>query len=88
MTGRSSYKQTVDVLIAIDEGKSPGEVKKSIQLSRYSYDYIVNRLLNYELVEDRGETLIVSRKGANVINFLKENRKIPLDSVIYYAPTR
>lgn len=87
MTGRSSYKQTVDVLLAISEGKSPPEIKTSIQLSRYSYDYIINRLRNYQLLEDTGDVLLVSRKGANVVNFLKENEKIPVDSVVFYAPS-
>lgn len=87
MTGRSSYKQTVDVLLAISDGKSPREIKSDVQLSRYSYDYIINRLRNYQLLEDTGEVLVVSRKGSNVVNFLKENRTIPMDSVVYYSPS-
>lgn len=85
MTGRSSYKKTVDVLIAISEGKTANEIKSSVQLSRYSYDYIVNKLLNHQLLESQGEVLIVSRKGVNVVNFLNENKKIPEDRVISYA---
>ena len=86
MTGRSSYKQTVDVLLAINEGKTDHEIKSSIQLSRYSYDYIINRLRNFQLLEEEGEFLVVSRKGANVVKFLKENEKITLDNVAFYAP--
>ncbi len=88
MTGRSSYKRTIDVLLAISEGKSPQEIKTGIQLSRYSFEYIINRLRNYHLLEDHGETLTVSRKGVNVVNFLKENEKIPVDSVVFYAPQK
>ena len=88
VTGRSSYKQTVEVLLAISEGRSPQEIKTGIQLSRYSYDYIINRLRNYQLLEDHVETLTVSRKGANVVNFLKENQKIPMDSVVFYNPQK
>jgi len=85
VTGRSSYKQTVDVLLAINDGKTSQEIKSSIQLSRYSYDYIINRLKNHQLLEDQGEVLVVSRKGMNVVNFLSENEKIPMDSVVSYA---
>ena len=85
MTGRSSYKQTVDVLLAISEGKTPREIKSRVILSRYSYEYIVNRLRSYQLLEE-GDGLVISRKGRNVVNFLKENQKVPLDSVVYYAP--
>lgn len=77
---------TVDVLLAISEGKSVKEIKSSIQLSRYSYDYIINRLLTHQLLEDHGEVLSLSNKGVNVINFLKENEKITLDNVAFYAP--
>ena len=87
MTGRSSYKQTIDVLLAISEGKSPREIKTSIMLSRYSYDYIINRLRNHHLLEDHGEVLVVSKKGFNVVNFLKENEKLPLDNAVVYAPS-
>ena len=85
MTGRSSYKQTVDVLLAIHEGKTSREIKSSIQLSRYSYAYIINRLKKYQLLDCHGELLDVSRKGMNVVNFLRENEKIPMDSVVSYA---
>ena len=86
MTGRSSYKQTVDVLMAISDGLSPREIKTNVQLSRYSYDYIINRLRNYQLLEDTGEVLVVSRKGENVVAFLKENNRISMESVVVYAP--
>ena len=85
MTGRSSYKKTVDVLLAISEGKTPREIKSSVILSRYSYEYIVNRLRSYQLLEE-GDALVISRKGENVVNFLKENQKVPLESVVYFAP--
>ena len=87
MTGRSSYKQTVDVLLAISEGKTPREIKSSVILSRYSYEYIINRLRSFQLLEE-GDALLVSRKGENVVSFLRENRKIPLDSVVFYAPEK
>jgi predicted transcriptional regulator len=73
-------------LLAISEGKSIPEIKSSIQLSRYSYDYIINRLRNHQLLKDQGEVLILSSKGVNVVTFLKENEKITLDNVAFYAP--
>lgn len=88
MTGRSSYKQTVDVLLAISEGKTPQEIKSSLILSRYSYEYVINRLRNYQLIEDIGETLVVSKKGLNVVSFLRENQKIPLDHPVFYSPSK
>ena len=88
MTGRSSYKQTIDVLLAINEGKTSSEIKSSIQLSRYSYDYILNRLRNYQLLEDHGDALVISKKGANVINFLMENKKVSQDRSVYFAALR
>ena len=88
MTGRSSYKQTVEVLLAISEGKTPSEIKSSIVLSRYSFEYIVNRLKNFQLLEDHEKALQVSRKGMNVVKFLKENQKLPIDDVAFYASTK
>jgi predicted transcriptional regulator len=85
VTGRSSYKQTIDVLLAISEGKTSNEIKSSVKLSRYSFDYILNRLVNHELVESQGEVLVVTRKGLKVVIFLYENEKIPEDSVVSYA---
>jgi predicted transcriptional regulator len=85
VTGRSSYKQTIDVLLAISEGKTSNEIKSSVKLSRYSFDYILNRLVNHELVESQGEVLVVTRKGLKVVIFLYENEKIPKDSVVSYA---
>ncbi len=85
VTGRSSYKQTVDVLIALSEGKTSNEIKSIVPLSRYSYDYILNRLVSHELVEAHGDVLVVTRKGMNVVSFLNENEKIPVDGVVTYA---
>ena len=72
-------------MLAIHEGKTSREIRSSIPLSRYSYDYASNRLRNYQLLDGHGEVLIISRKGMNVVNFLKENEKVPMDSVISYA---
>ena len=79
-THRSSYQQTIKVLRAISEGMSPGDIKSRIQLSRYSYEYIVNRLLSNAMLELIGEDLVLTNKGYNVLNFVKENARIDAEN--------
>ena len=75
-THRSSYQQTIKVLRAISEGMSPSDIKSRIQLSRYSYEYIVNRLLSNAMLEHIGEDLVLTNNSYNVLNFVKENARI------------
>ncbi len=79
-THRSSYQQTIQVLRAISEGMDPSEIKSKIQLSRYSYEYVVNRLLANAMLEHRGEDLVLTNKGYNVLNFVKENARIDAEN--------
>ena len=69
-THRSSYQQTIRVLRAISEGMDPAEIKSKIKLSRYSYDYVVNRLLMNNMLEYRGESLVLTNKGYNVLTLV------------------
>jgi len=79
-TYRSSYQQTIKVLRAISEGMDPSEIKSKIKLSRYSYDYVVNRLLTNNMLEYRGEALVLTNKGYNVLNFGNESVRIAAES--------
>lgn len=79
-THRSSYQQTLKVLRAISEGMSPSDIKSRILLSRYSYEYIVNRLLSNAMLEHIGEDLVLTNKGYNVLNFVKENARIDAEN--------
>jgi len=79
-THRSSYQQTIKVLRAISEGMSPSDIKSRIQLSRYSYEHIVNRLLSNAMLEHIGEDLVLTNKGYNVLNFVKENARIDAEN--------
>ena len=69
MKGRSSYQLSINVLRAIGDGLTPSEIKSREGLSRYSYRFVVNRLIKAELIEDRGDSLVLLKKGLNVLSF-------------------
>ena len=69
MKGRSSYQQSINVLRAIDEGLTPSEIKSREGLSRYSFQFVVNRLINTRLIEYQGDRLVVLNKGLRVLSF-------------------
>ncbi len=48
---------------------TPSEIKSREGLSRYSYRFVVNRLIKAELIEDRGDSLLLLKKGLNVPSF-------------------
>ena len=79
-THRSSYQQTIKVLRAISKGMSPSDIKSRILLSRYSYEYIVNRLLSNAMLEHIGEDLVLTNNGYNVLTFVKENARIDAEN--------
>lgn len=64
MKGRSSYQQSINVLRAIGDGLTPSEIKSREGLSRYSYQFVVNRLINTELVDYQGDCLILLKKDS------------------------
>lgn len=68
----SNYQQTLKVLREIAEGLDQNEIKSKLFLSRYSYNYTVNRLLANDLVECIESELVISRKGFNVLKFEPE----------------
>lgn len=71
-THRSSYEQTIKVLKEIAKGLQPNEIKSKLYLSRYSYNYTINRLVQNGLVEYKDRKLALSRKGFNILKFEQE----------------
>lgn len=69
MKDRSSYQQSINVLKAISDGLGESEIKSGEGISRYSYQYVVNRLINAGLVEYKGDGMVLLRKGFNVLRF-------------------
>lgn len=91
-THRSNYKQTLKVLKEIAQGLDSNEIKSKLFLSRYSFNYTVNRLLSNDLVEYSEGVLVVSRKGYNILKFEQEYPETTVDdpriaSAIYNIET-
>lgn len=81
-THRLSYQRTIKVLRALSEGMSANEIKSRLQLSRYSYEYVINRLVENMLIEYIGDDILMTNKGYNVLNFVKENARITAENRI------
>ncbi len=79
MKGRSSYRQSISVLRAIGDGLTPSEIKLREGLSRYSYQFVVNRLINTELVYYQGNRLVLVKKELNVMIFDGEKEWIKIE---------
>jgi len=73
MKGRSSYQVSINVLRAIGEGLTSSEIKSREGFSRYTYQFVINRLIKSNLVEDHGDGLVLLKKGLNVLSFVDEN---------------
>ena len=84
-THRSNYQQTLQVLKEIADGLDQNEIKAKLFLSRYSYNYTVNRLHANDLVEYSEGELVVSRKGHNVLKFeleYPENKSLAAKNIL------
>ena len=77
---RSSFQSILAVMREIAEGHNQKEIKSKLFLSRYSNNYIINRLFSNDLIEYSERMLVVSGKGRNVLNFEKEHPEIEHDS--------
>ena len=91
-THRSNYQQTLKVLKEIAQGLDSNEIKSKLFLSRYSFNYTINRLLSNDLVEYSEGELVVSRKGYNILKFEQEYPETTVDdpriaSAIYNIET-
>ena len=73
MKGRSSYQVSINVLRAIGEGLTSREIKSREGFSRYTYQFVINRLIKSNLVEDHGDGIVLLKKGLNVLSFVDEN---------------
>ena len=75
---RSSFTQTLDVLKSIESRELPELAKNRLQLSRYSYEYSVSRLLLNNLIESNPEgCYLTTKKGKNVLGY--NNDEDPLN---------
>lgn len=61
-------------------GEKPEETKKRLQLSRYSYEYTLNRLLANRLVEPREGALRLTGKAVNILRYGSEVIPIVMDT--------
>jgi hypothetical protein len=58
------------VLKSIERGDPPDLMKRRLQLSRYSYEYTLNRLLSNNLIKtDSKGTYYTTKKGKNVLGY-------------------
>ena len=74
---RSCFTQTLEVLKSIERGETPEILKNRLHLSRYSFEYTLNRLLSNKLIEPNPEDYYkTTQKGKNIISF---NNKDPLN---------
>ena len=85
MKGRSSCRQSISVLRAIGDGLTPSEIKLREGLSRYSHQFVVNRLINTELVDYQGNCLGLVKKELNIMSFDGEKEWIKIEKVAQIA---
>ena len=78
-SNRSGFRSLLEALRAIDAGRSPNEIKSKLELSRYSFQYTINRLLKNNLItENQDETYTLTQKGRNVLGYYtREPRVFP-----------
>lgn len=51
----------------------------------YSYRFVVNRLIKADLIEDRGGSLVLLKKGLNVPSFDREKDRIVVEIAVQIA---
>ena len=64
---------------------TPSEIKSREGLSSYSYRFVVNRLIKADLIEDRGGSLVLLKKGLNVPSFDREKDRIVVEIAVQIA---
>ena len=68
-SSRTSYDQCLDFLACVRDGLDASRIKERLGLSRYSYEYTLNRLVRLELVAYEGGKLRLTGKGTNVLRY-------------------
>jgi Mn-dependent DtxR family transcriptional regulator len=66
---RTSFILCIDFLSCVGDGLNTHDIKEKLGLSRYSYEYTLNRILRLELVAYEGGKLRLTEKGANVLRY-------------------
>jgi len=64
---RTSLGQCLGFLARVRHGLSVGGIKERLGLSRYSYEYTLNRLLRLRLVFYDGDRVLLTDRGLNVL---------------------
>jgi hypothetical protein len=65
------------VLKSIERGDPPDLMKSRLQLSRYSYEYTLNKLLSSNLIKtDSNGTFCTTKKGKNVLGYKNEDESV------------
>lgn len=68
-SSRTNYSKCVCFLACVGDGLDPNGIKERMGLSRYSFDYTLNKLLRLGLVALEGEVPRLTERGANVIRY-------------------
>ena len=66
---RASYHKCIGFLACLRDGLDAGGVKVRMGLSRYSYEYTLNKLLRLGLVTYERGKLQLTEKGVNVLRY-------------------
>ena len=64
---RTSFGQFLGFLACVRDGLSACSIKERLGLSRYSYEYTLNKLLRLRLVFYNGDRVLLTDKGLNVL---------------------
>jgi Mn-dependent DtxR family transcriptional regulator len=68
-SSRINYRMCVRLLACVGEGMDPNTIKQVMGLSRYSYDYVLGRLVKLGLVVLEGRSPRLTDRGANVLRY-------------------
>jgi Mn-dependent DtxR family transcriptional regulator len=66
---RASYQLCLVFLACVQDGLSPHGIKERLDLSRYSYEYTLNKLLRLRLIDYKGNQLTLTDRGVNVLSY-------------------
>jgi len=70
---RTSFGQCLDFLACVRDSLSVCSTKERLDLSQYSYEYTLNKLLKLRLVVYDGSGLFLTDRGLNVLTYSAES---------------
>lgn len=68
-SSRINYRICLRFLACVGEGMGPNGIKERMGFSRYSYDYVLSRLVRLGLVALAGGAPRLTERGANVLRY-------------------